>query len=324
MSSYKNISKRQELQEVLISIIISTRNRPISLKECLNSILKSAYLNYEVLISDQSDDRSTVKELLGKFRSKKIRYFYTEVRGKSYGLNYCIKRARGKIYAFTDDDCLIDKKWLSNINQFFKKNNDDGVLGSTSAFKKSLHPGLHCPSTTLEAKPRNVDLNSAYDRNIPGQGNNMAFRKSTFEKFGGFIEWLGPGAKSGIAEDIELIYRILKKGGRIFYDPRIKIVHNRWLNGMEYLLLCREYSKGLASSVAYNSFIQQDILILKPLYLCFEKEVFKRIRYILKLMLQLRFAKLYQIRHDFASIYFQTLAIFQGLFYGIYRAVLLR
>jgi GT2 family glycosyltransferase len=55
-------------------------------------------------------------------------------------------------------------------------------------------------------------------------GANMAARRELLAKVGGFNEELGPG-RSGISEDVEFAQRVLRRGGRIGYEPRAAVYH---------------------------------------------------------------------------------------------------
>ena len=57
-----------------------------------------------------------------------------------------------------------------------------------------------------------------------GTGNNMSFRKAIFKEIGYFDENFGMGTPYP-TEDIDMFYRILKKGYEIFYNPYAIVYH---------------------------------------------------------------------------------------------------
>lgn len=61
----------------LISICVATRNRAAYLKHCLGTILNQDFLDYEIVVSENSDpeDRIKAKAVIDEIGSSRIRYF---------------------------------------------------------------------------------------------------------------------------------------------------------------------------------------------------------------------------------------------------------
>ena len=78
-----------------------------------------------------------------------------------------------------------------------------------------------------------------------GTGNNMSFRKAIFKEIGYFDENFGMGTPYP-TEDIDMFYRILKKGYEIFYNPYAIVYHKDKVKDTKKQLLCmaeaREHS----------------------------------------------------------------------------------
>lgn len=218
-----------------ISVIIITKDRPEQLLACLQKLQQSSLSNFELIVIDQSkqatQNKVKVKELLGTFA--KAKYIASQQIGKSKGLNQALLASTAPLLAFTDDDCLPDKKWLQTILDSFQKNKSiSGVFGRTIAHQPQKHKGLVCPAC--------FDKTTAYFVKKPckhwqkvGFGNNMAWRKSFFEQFGLFKEWLGPGSIGSNAEDAEIALRALINKQTLFYNPAMVIEHNKWLTQKE-------------------------------------------------------------------------------------------
>jgi GT2 family glycosyltransferase len=58
-----------------------------------------------------------------------------------------------------------------------------------------------------------------------GTGGNFLLRRDVFEQLRGFDERLGPGAPGRAAEDIDLLYRVLRSGWTIAYTPAAVVYH---------------------------------------------------------------------------------------------------
>src|SRR4051812_37800437 len=104
----------------LVSVIIPTYKRPALLLQCITSILRGDYRNYEILVVDQ-DPSQTLKYRLGQEFADETRlvYLFLDKAGASRARNFGIQHAKGKIVAFIDDDAIADAGWLSAIAELF-------------------------------------------------------------------------------------------------------------------------------------------------------------------------------------------------------------
>lgn len=238
-----------------ITVIIATRNRADQLRECLGSILKSSYQHFQILILDQSDDQKTY-EVVQSFHSKKIKIVRTSQRGRSKGLNEAVKLAQTEILAFTDDDCLVSKNWLQYIHDTYQKHPKIiGVTGQTFPYLAIKHPNEICPAT-FRMKEFKIFSSQNLHHEFVGFGNNMSFKKSALVAVDFFHEWLGAGVHTKSSEEVEMIFRLLKKGYSIAANPEIVVFHNRWLNYRQHRVLEADYSRGFFSFLGYCFFTE--------------------------------------------------------------------
>ena len=102
----------------LISVIIPTFNSAQRLRKCLYALTKQTISQYEIIVCDDGS-RDNTKEVVKKF--KKVRYIQIPHSGSPGKVrNEGAKKAKGKILAFTDDDCYPSKDWLKNAVKYFK------------------------------------------------------------------------------------------------------------------------------------------------------------------------------------------------------------
>jgi glycosyltransferase involved in cell wall biosynthesis len=207
-----------------------------------------------LLIIDQSTNNKT-KKTIKKYQNRlTIIYHRLKKKGISLARNFAIKKAKGEIIAFTDDDCIADKNWLKQINQSFKKyKNINLIFGQTLPFRPEKNKGLICPSIFTKKTIKIIQQPCVHYKNI-GFGNNMAFRKKIFNQIGVFKTWLGIGSIGKSADDAELAIRALIKGNKILYKPDIKIYHNRWLTIKQYKNLELTYNCGEMACYGYFAF----------------------------------------------------------------------
>jgi glucosyl-dolichyl phosphate glucuronosyltransferase len=238
-----------------ITVILCTYNRCQSLVKALDSaaaLQLPRSVEWEVLVVDNNSTDKTCEVAQDFIRRHpdRFRYLFEPKPGKSHALNAGIRDAHAEILAFMDDDVLVEPSWLHNL---------------TSKLKDELWAGAGGPILPLWTcpPPRWLSLESAYGqvplvmfergseaRELfePPWGTNMAYRKSMFEKYGGFRTDLGPSPGSEIrAEDTEFGSRLLRAGERLWYEPQAIVHHpvpdNR-LN--ESYFLAWHFAKGSA------------------------------------------------------------------------------
>jgi glycosyltransferase involved in cell wall biosynthesis len=80
-----------------------------------------------------------------------------------------------------------------------------------------------------------------------GCGASMAFRREIFKEAGNFDERFGSVAPLGACDDIEMLYRVLKFGHRIVYEPSAVIHHKQRFAVEEVFSTRYHYSFGNAT-----------------------------------------------------------------------------
>jgi glucosyl-dolichyl phosphate glucuronosyltransferase len=216
-----------------ISIILCTYNRCRSLARALDSIAASTFstaVEWEVLVMDNNSSDQT-REVAEDFRCQypeRFRYLFVSQQGKSHALNAGIREARGDVLAFTDDDVTVEPTWLHNLKTALDSGEWAGSAGRTLPERTFSPPrwlsleGRHAlgPLALFDLGPVAGELTE------PPFGNNMAYRKEMFEKYGGFRTDLGPRPGSEIrSEDTEFGRLLLAAGERLRYEPSAVVYH---------------------------------------------------------------------------------------------------
>ncbi|MGQ9722451.1 MAG: glycosyltransferase [Candidatus Jordarchaeum sp.] len=197
---------------VEVSVVIPFYNARETLKECLDSLLNQTYpknLFEIILIDDCSTDESgetlEINEALKNgFNLKLVRL--SKRSGPAAARNQGIKKSRGKIIAFTDADCILDRKWLENLVQSFK-NRIGGVFGETKTFSEDvlIWPLVLAPITS----------------SFKYTTCNIAYSKDVLAEVGSFDERF----KEPFREDTDLALSVIKKGFQIERNPKAVVYH---------------------------------------------------------------------------------------------------
>jgi glycosyltransferase involved in cell wall biosynthesis len=234
-----------------LSIVLCTYNRADRLRAALEALVRqNTSLDYEIVVVDNnSTDRTAAvtREIAG-LSNGRLRYVFEPRQGLSHARNRGIEVARAPIIAFTDDDVRVGEDWVDRIVTAFEKHADVDYVGG-----RVLPHWLQTPPawlTTAHWSPLALQdygcdaFVSSRERAICLVGANLAFRRSVFDRVGGFAPELGR-IRDGIGstEDHDMQLRIWRAGMRGLYDPTIvaeadvtpdrmtKAYHRRWHRG---------------------------------------------------------------------------------------------
>jgi len=215
------------------SVVVCTFNRSESLRRVLNSLREAVvpdHLSCEFIVVDNNSDDDTrlVFDEIDQHYESKLRYVFEDNRGISHARNRGIREAKGEIIAFTDDDVIVDKHWIQNIDKAFKEHDDVACVGGKILpiweiskpiwLKSNLYSYLalldHGDSVVYMDKP---DI----------WGANFAVKSEMFKKYGLFDPNLGriPRKLYGF-EEIEFLQRLQNAGEKLLYYPSLIIHHN--------------------------------------------------------------------------------------------------
>lgn len=113
----------------LFSILVPVYNVEKYLKECIESVLKQTYTNYEViLINDGSTDNSG--KICNDYAEKysQIRVYHQENRGLMLARKQGILKARGKYCLFLDSDDYYAETLLEQVEKYIRRDTPDLLI----------------------------------------------------------------------------------------------------------------------------------------------------------------------------------------------------
>lgn len=236
-----------------VSVIVCTRDRPDQLRVCLDAIAALNTAAAEVIVVDNAPTSDATRELC---EGRGVRYVREPVPGQSRARNRGISEAIGDVIAFTDDDCVVDPRWLDGLQREFADPLTMAVAGyigpleleTTAQLWFERHGGFERhPERWVLDPVLTAPLRGAA---IAGAGANMIFRRSVFDHTGGFAEDLGPGTPARSGDDKYAFYRVLSAGYRIVHDPARIVWHRHRRELPELRRIMNDYG---VSEFAYTS-----------------------------------------------------------------------
>lgn len=168
---------------------------------------------YEVVIADSSDD-GTDEIIRSRFPQVRLIHLdQLEMPGSKRNLG--VRHARGEIVVFTDSDCLPDPDWLAQMVAHHQKIDADGIGGCViNGYPASLATWV---SHLIEFSEWTERTPEKYVKNNPSC--NLSFKRDVFHRFQVFFTDIYP------TEDTLFNWTLSERGGKIFFTPKIRVVH---------------------------------------------------------------------------------------------------
>ncbi|MDI6735235.1 MAG: glycosyltransferase [bacterium] len=189
----------------IISVIITTFNRPALLSEAIKSVLSQNIENLEIIIVDDAIVDNGTKQIIFSFKDSRIHYLknYTNL-GSAKSLNIGLKTAKGEYIAILDDDDV----WLSSDKldeqiKFLDKN-QNCVLVGTNVVVTDYNDGKEITRINFPHRDEELRRNIFYYN--PFAHSSVVYRKKAVLEVGGYNELLERG------KDYDLWLKLGKMG----------------------------------------------------------------------------------------------------------------
>jgi len=197
------------------SVVVATRDRAPLVERLLEALEQQtvARQEFEVVVVDDGSKDAT-REMLARVDRQADGPFQAlrcaESKGPAAARNLGVRSARGSIVAFTDDDCVPERRWLEEALGAFA----DGVgvvQGTTRA--QSGAAGYGVPfSRTMEVGEE--------DGHYPTC--NIFYRREALERVGGFDE----SFRFACGEDTDLAWRVKAAGYASRFCREAVVIHD--------------------------------------------------------------------------------------------------
>lgn len=180
----------------LVSIVVLNYNGKKHLENCIGSVLKNSYPNFEVLLVDNgSTDRSVqpVKDRYGADPRLKIIESNKNL-GYSGGNNLGFEQSKGRYIVFLNNDTTVESDWLIHLVEALEHDSTIGIAQSLiySMDKKSIQSAGWLYSDYLIKKyalcadrPANLQFKPVFDISFTC-GASMIIRREILDEMGAF------------------------------------------------------------------------------------------------------------------------------------------
>ncbi|MBD2292150.1 glycosyltransferase family 2 protein [Anabaena sphaerica FACHB-251] len=224
----------------LISIVICTADRSVSLQKTIESLNHINYPHFEVIVVDSSSNDNTLKmlNLLKQDLNFSIKISISSHKNLSISRNIGIQKSSGTIIAFIDDDAIPPSEWLNELiaTYILYGNNCAGVGGTvrdmtTLGYPLQYHHGItNIISNTIPIRAVDaINYNQIDGFWYNGlMGTNSSYRKELLEKINGYDEFF-----EYFLDETDVCLRLIQAGYEIHYcdavvDHYPQPSHNRY------------------------------------------------------------------------------------------------
>lgn len=233
---------------LLVSIIVTTRNEGRVISNFLKSAQNQSYPNVEIILVDNHSEDNTV-EIARKFKIK----IYTFGPERSAQRNLGAEKSNGKYILFLDADMRLSKKVVAECVEKIRSNKNIGAVvipeqsvtssfwEKVKAYERSFY-NLH-GDTTIEAA--------------------RFFKKTVFKKAGGYDEAITGPEDWDLPETVKKLgYKIDRIAAKIYHYERISTLFALARKKFYYGLRAHRYLKKHKISVVSP----KTVYFLRPVF----------------------------------------------------------
>lgn len=225
--------------QIKISVVIPTYKRSRLLSACLSALTSQTFDKnaYEVIVVSDGPDSET-ELAVRKFADETGRSFLylhsASKKGPAAARNIGWQSAGGTLIAFTDDDCIPDKDWLSDL---WRAHRGEGAIAYTGRIK-----------VPLSDRPTDYEMNTANLEKAKFVTANCCCTKEALRRTGGFDERFSMAWR----EDSDLEFKLLEQYIPIARLQDALVTHP--VRKAPWAVSIREQKKGLFNALLYKKY----------------------------------------------------------------------
>jgi O-antigen biosynthesis protein len=225
----------QPTQTPKLSVIICAYNAERTMRQCLESLCRLDYPNFEVIIVDDGSVDATA-QIAAEF--PEFRLIRQSNKGLSVARNVGMQAALGELVAYTDSDCVVDPHWLT----FMVRSTIEGDFDACGGPNYAPHEDGWVEGCVAAAPGAPSPVLIANDRAEHLAGCNMVFRRRALEEVGGFDPQF-----TAAGDDVDICWRLIDAGYFLGYCPSAFVWHFRRNTIKGYYGQQRGYGKAEAA-----------------------------------------------------------------------------
>lgn len=222
-------------EKPLVSILISNRDSPWRLKNCIDSIERSDYRNYEIILADNESQNAELMNYYRKISQKpNVHVFHWNHPFNDSSINnFMEEKANGKYLILLDNGTkILSPAWIEEMLMYAQRS-DVGAVGTKLYYPngKVQHGGIilgigadHIAEYAFDGQPKNSSGYMGrlfYAQDVSAvSGACMMVRKSLFNELGGLDEDVSA------FYDVDFCLRLRKANYLVVFTPYAELYHD--------------------------------------------------------------------------------------------------
>jgi GT2 family glycosyltransferase len=228
-----------------LSICMVSLNCRRVVEDCLVSLRKSHFRDFEIIVADNGSNDGTLEYLRAQSDVRLIENGWNA--GFTKGTNQCIAAGSGEYVLWLNTDTILPKDSLGRLIDFLKSHPRAGVVGPKvlnvdGSFQAQCKRGLPTPLASLcyllgldRVWPRNPAISRYLLRSMPEDESSVVdgvsgcclmTRRQVIDAVGPLDEEM-----FGFGEDLDWCVRASKAGWEVWYFPGSVITHLKGQGG---------------------------------------------------------------------------------------------
>jgi len=230
---------------ILFSLILPTIGRLEEIRALFESLKVQEEKSFEVILVDQNLDDQIRLVCESWNETFSINYIHSSKPGLSLNRNIGLSYAKGKIVAFPDDDCKYHPDTLMRVKKSFEANIDVHMIFGQMIDSSNNLKWNYFPENNMYVKKEKLFK--------LGCSASLFINKGKIDdKMLVFDEKFGIGAEFGGAEETELVFRLLRRNYKGYYDTSVVVYHSYQEIGKTSLEKAFQYGKGIGAFFRKN------------------------------------------------------------------------
>lgn len=203
-----------------VSVVVPARNEENNILRCLEALHAQDYPEGKseiIIVNDRSTDRTeeiirTYVKDKSNMHQIKIHETHAHMAPKKWALQTGIQKASGEIILTTDADCIPRPGWIRAMTGYF--NDHTALVAGYSPLTLDATPSILHQFVKLESLALAGVMAGSFGAGFPltCSGRNLAYRKSEFERIGGFKQ-----IAEFVSGDDDLFLHLLQKESRLSF-----------------------------------------------------------------------------------------------------------
>ncbi len=261
------------------TVVICTRDRTPQLRRCLDSLVAAGVTDGEVIVVDNGPADDTTMQLVERYP---VRYVRTERGGLNHARTLGAMCASGDVVIYTDDDVIVDRRWIPAVLDGFAGPRVAAVTGPGIPFALATDAQelfeRYCGfGRGFRRREFDYTTTSPASAGGVGTGMNMAIRRDLILSLGLFDAELDRGTRAITGGDTYAFYRLLADGYRIVYVPEavVRHVHRAELDDVRATIF--GYGVGVSAFLTRCVFRHRDLQAARTWVSWFKRHLLKQL-----------------------------------------------